>query len=80
MHIKPTGGCQISTDPGNTFNLSPNWARTLQFLIYFSWDIYRDPPPQFFLSHKKYIKDGKVLAHFGLRLNVLPGSLTDVSF
>jgi hypothetical protein len=27
----------------------------------------------------KYINDGKVLAHFGLRLKVLPGSLTDLS-
>ena len=27
----------------------------------------------------KYIKDGKVLAHFVLRLKVLPGSLTDLS-
>jgi len=29
---------------GNTFNLSPKWGRTLQSLIYFSWDIYRDHP------------------------------------
>jgi hypothetical protein len=25
------------------------------------------------ISHEKYIKDGKVLAHFELRLQVLPG-------
>ena len=31
------------------------------------------------ISHKKYIKDGKVLAHFVLKLKVLPGSLTDLS-
>jgi hypothetical protein len=31
------------------------------------------------ISNEKYIKDGKVLAHLGLRLKVLPGSLTDVS-
>jgi hypothetical protein len=31
------------------------------------------------ISHEKYIKDGKVLAHLGFRLKVLPGSLTDVS-
>jgi hypothetical protein len=31
------------------------------------------------ISHEKYIKDGKVLAHLGLTLNALPGSLTDVS-
>jgi hypothetical protein len=27
----------------------------------------------------KYIKDGKGLAHFGLKLKVLSGSLTDLS-
>jgi hypothetical protein len=27
----------------------------------------------------KYIKDGKVLAHCGLKLKVLPGSSTDLS-
>jgi len=27
----------------------------------------------------KYIKDGNVLSHFGLKLKVLPGSLTDLS-
>jgi hypothetical protein len=27
----------------------------------------------------KYVKDGKVLAHFGLRLKIFPGSLTDLS-
>jgi hypothetical protein len=26
----------------------------------------------------KYIKNGNVLAHFGLRLKVLPGSLADL--
>ena len=31
------------------------------------------------ISHEKYIKDGKVLAHFGFTLKVLPVSLTDVS-
>jgi hypothetical protein len=33
---------------GNTFDLMPKWSRTLPSLIYFSWDIYRDPP-----LHKK---------------------------
>jgi hypothetical protein len=27
--------------PGNTFNLSPKWAKTLQLLIYFSRDMHR---------------------------------------
>jgi hypothetical protein len=31
------------------------------------------------ISHTQYIKNGKVLAHFGLRLKVLLGSLTDLS-
>jgi hypothetical protein len=31
------------------------------------------------ISHEKYIKDGKILAHFGLRLKVLLGSLTDLT-
>jgi hypothetical protein len=31
-------------DPSNTFDLNPKWSRTLPSLIYFSWDIYRDPP------------------------------------
>ena len=31
------------------------------------------------ISNEKYIKDGKVLADFGLRLKILPGSLTDLS-
>jgi hypothetical protein len=31
------------------------------------------------ISHEKYIKDGKVLAHYAFRLKVLPESLTDVS-
>jgi hypothetical protein len=30
-------------DPGNTFNINSKWERTLPSLIYFSWDIYRDP-------------------------------------
>jgi hypothetical protein len=30
--------------PGNTFDLSPNWERTLLSAGNFSWDIYRVPP------------------------------------
>jgi hypothetical protein len=29
---------------GNTVDLIPKWSKTLPSLIYFSWDIYRDPP------------------------------------
>ena len=45
---KPTQTLTSVRDPGNTFDLNPKWARTLPFLIYCSWDIYRDSPPQFF--------------------------------
>jgi hypothetical protein len=38
--LKPVKG------PGITFDLSPQWERTLPYLIYFSWDIHRDPPPK----------------------------------
>jgi hypothetical protein len=31
------------------------------------------------ISHEKYIKDGKVLAHVGCKLKVLQGYLTDLS-
>jgi hypothetical protein len=31
------------------------------------------------ISHKKYIKDGKVLSHLGFKLKVCLGSLTDFS-
>jgi hypothetical protein len=31
------------------------------------------------ISHEKYIKDGKVLAHVGCKLKVLQESLTDLS-
>jgi hypothetical protein len=31
------------------------------------------------ISHEKYIKDSKVLAHMGIKLKVLPGYLTDLS-
>jgi hypothetical protein len=31
------------------------------------------------ISHEKYIKNGRVLAHFWLKLKVLSGSLTDLS-
>jgi hypothetical protein len=30
--------------PGNSFDLNPKWSTTLPSLIYFSWDIHRDPP------------------------------------
>jgi hypothetical protein len=41
---KPTQALKSVKNPGNTFDLNPKWSRTLPSLIYFSWDIYRDPP------------------------------------
>jgi hypothetical protein len=41
---KPTQELKSVKDPGNTFDLNPKWSGTLPSLIYFSWDIYRDPP------------------------------------
>jgi hypothetical protein len=40
---KPTQALKSVKGPGNTFDLIPKWSRTLPSLIYFSWDIYRDP-------------------------------------
>jgi hypothetical protein len=31
------------------------------------------------ISHEKYIKDGKVLVHLGIKSKLLPGPLTDLS-
>jgi hypothetical protein len=41
---KPTPALKSVIGPGNTFDLNPKWLRTLPSLIYFSWNIYRDPP------------------------------------
>jgi hypothetical protein len=43
---KPTQALKSVKGPGNTFDLNPKWARTLPYLIYFSWDIHREPPPK----------------------------------
>jgi len=40
----PTQALKSVKGPGNTFDLKPKWERTLPFGMYFSWDIYRDPP------------------------------------
>jgi hypothetical protein len=40
---KPTQALKSVKGAGNTFDLSPKWSRTLPSLIYFSWNIYRDP-------------------------------------
>jgi hypothetical protein len=40
---KPTQALKSVKGAGNTFDLNPKWSRTLPSLIYFSWDIYRNP-------------------------------------
>ena len=41
--LKPTQALQSVKGPGNIFDWNPKRARTLPSLIYFSWDIHRDP-------------------------------------
>jgi hypothetical protein len=41
---KPTQTLKSVKGPGNIFDWNPKWARTLPSLIYFSWNIYRNPP------------------------------------
>jgi hypothetical protein len=40
---KPTLELQSVKDPDNTFDVNLKSARTLSTLIYFSWDIYKEP-------------------------------------
>jgi hypothetical protein len=40
---KPTQVLKSVKGLGITFDLNSKWSRTLPSLIYFSWDIYRDP-------------------------------------
>jgi hypothetical protein len=47
---KPTQALKSVKDLGNMFDLNPNWSSTLPSLIYFSWDIYRDPTKDIFRS------------------------------
>jgi hypothetical protein len=50
---KPTHALQSLKGPGNTFDRNPKWSKTLPFLIYFSWDIYRNPHSMIFFSNIK---------------------------
>jgi hypothetical protein len=43
---KPTQALQSVKGQANTFELSLKGERTLPSLIYFSYDIYREPPPK----------------------------------
>jgi hypothetical protein len=49
---KSTQALKSGKDPDNTLDLIPRWTRILPSLIYFSWDIYRDHPPEFFSNVK----------------------------
>ena len=40
----PTQALKSVKGPGNTFDISPKWERTLSSFDNFSWDIYRVPP------------------------------------
>jgi hypothetical protein len=51
---KPTQALKSGKDPDNTLDLIPKWARILPSLIYFSWDIYRNPHPQLFSSNIRF--------------------------
>ena len=48
---KPTQALKSVKGQGNTFDWNLKWSRTLPSLIYFSWDIYRDPTFIFFFSN-----------------------------
>jgi hypothetical protein len=54
---KPTQALQSVKGPDNTFDINPKWTRPWPSLIYFSWDIYRDPSPQKKFQISKLIFD-----------------------
>jgi hypothetical protein len=70
---------------GNTFDLIHNWSRTLPSLIYFSWDINRDPPSmkknQFFFMEgglykypmENILRTAKFLTTWGINQRYYPG-------
>jgi hypothetical protein len=51
---KPTQALMSVKGSLNTFDSNPKWSRTLPSLIYFSWDIYRDPFTNFFFSNIRF--------------------------
>jgi hypothetical protein len=65
MHLKPTAECQISTLIFEKKNVE---ARTLPSLIYFSWDIYRDPTSTIFFQISELIFDTLLWASGALSL------------
>jgi hypothetical protein len=73
---KPTQALKSVKDQGNTFDWNPKWTKTLPLSIYFSCDIYKDPPPQKKIEISKLIFD---TLHLGIQSKVLPWSLTDLN-
>jgi hypothetical protein len=71
MHLKPTAGCQISIV---IFEKKMRWVRTLSFLIYFSWDIYRDTLHNLFSKIKVDICHSAV----GVRCIISPRHLSQL--
>ena len=49
-----TQALQSVKGPDNTFDLNPKWARTLSSLIYCSWNINRDLPPQINFKYQSW--------------------------
>jgi hypothetical protein len=80
---------KIFKGPGNTFDWNPKWSRTLPSLIYFLWNIYRDPSS---IKKKSNIKvdiwhptvdlrcrNPPRHLSLGIKSKVLPGPLADLS-
>jgi hypothetical protein len=61
---KPTHALKSLKGPGNTLDLNPKRARTLPSLIYFSWHIYRNPPPDFIFQISNLIFDTLLWAKY----------------
>jgi hypothetical protein len=54
---KPTQSLKSVKGPGNRFYSNPSWARILLSLIYFSWDVHRNPSPTFFFHSSNLVFD-----------------------
>jgi hypothetical protein len=78
---KPTQALKSVKGPGNTLggflHLKPTVGCQISTLIF---EFVFMEGGSLLISHEKYIKDGKVLDHLGLRSKVLPGPLTKLIF
>jgi hypothetical protein len=72
---KPKQALKSVKGPGNTFEFNPKWSRTLPSLIYFSWDIHRDPHPPLKRSN---IKVDMLHPTVGLRCKNPPSQLSQL--